>query len=143
MKLCSREAPEHFLSKLGVAGRTYEEMTFSPLPPEQKLQLPRKALRGFVDITRAGLPYPPSHAQCETRTCKETLANSGRSFGMNNVSVIPPAIVKVQPARVVQSSDVIVHKALCTQIPASRVGPHEDGDDVAARHVRLFHGTTL
>merc|ERR1712157_172705 len=51
MKLCSREVPEHFLSKLGVAGRTYEEMTFSPLPPEKKLRLPRKALCGFVDIT--------------------------------------------------------------------------------------------
>jgi len=67
-----RHTPEHFLSRLGATGGTYESLKVRKLPrwsvmQPVKLELPEEAATRLEELETEDLPSPMPNALCETR----------------------------------------------------------------------------
>jgi hypothetical protein len=117
-KVCrQRAAPEHFLSKLGVQGSTYEELEVGEVPEEQRhvLQMPTpQRFRSMSLVPAADCETPQARASCQPLKPQERTA-----FHMMH-----PAVPQMPPVQLLPVGHVhqpaVRHQVGCYGLPSSK-----------------------
>jgi hypothetical protein len=116
-KVCrQRAAPEHFLSKLGVQGSTYEELEVGEVPEEQRhvLQMPTpQRFRSMSLVPAADCETPQARASCQPPKHQEQAA-----FHMMH-----PAVLQMPPVQLLPvghaHQPAVRRQAGCYGLPSS------------------------